>query len=374
MSTPRNPTEEFARLYNDTDGFPHLCDVAAALGLSYQTVRNTASVLKRRKERGEDVPELISRRGKAAHIREEGTEHRTIETVLPDTGEPINELLERIFQANDRYAAHHYAKSVIEIRVRFPGPYGVVGLPDHHLNNIGTNARQAFADAELVAKHPHLFAVGIGDWIDNFIVGRLERERRKDVMSHADSWRILEHYVAILAAKIIAAISGNHLDWSTEAGGVDLMKKMFETHGLGAVYDTDEVRVRLTSPCGRQFMHLARHKYKGNSRFNSLHAIMVHILERWQGEDVIWGGHIHQAGHAELEKQWQGESRVVHGIQLGAYKQIDGYARREHFRPNVPFLTPVTIHDPATGETIFFSDVQKGVKYLDMLRKERGLA
>ncbi len=77
-------------------------------------------------------------------------------------------------------------------------------------------------------------------------------------MSHGDAWRLLEHYVAILAPKLIAAISGNHMDWSTEAGGVDIMKRLFAGYGLGAVYDTDEVRVRLTSPGGASFNHLAR--------------------------------------------------------------------------------------------------------------------
>jgi len=371
-TTTTTKWEAFAEVYNDIARYPTLADVAAALEYSYQTVRNYAVMLRRMKANGEDVPELVSR--KATPVTPAGVEHRTIETELPAYEEPIEDLLKRAMATNERYAEYHHAKAVIDVRVTFPGPYGVVGLPDHHLNNIGTNLVRAFKDAELVASHPHLFAVGIGDWIDNFIVGRLERERRKDIMSHSDSWRLLEHYVAILGPKLIAAISGNHMDWSTEAGGVDIMKKMFADLGLGAIYDTDEVRVRLTSPGGRQFMHLARHKYKGNSRFNSMHSIVVHILERWQGEDVIWGGHIHQAGHSSLEKQWMGESRVVHGVQLGAYKQIDGYARREHFRPNVPFLTPVTIHDPATGETTFFEDVNKGVKFLELLRREQGLA
>jgi hypothetical protein len=367
MAAPKFTPERFAEVYNDTARFPDLAAVAAELGVGYQTVRNYATMYRRRRGEGEAVPELTSRKTPAPVA--DGTS-RTIETQLPAYEEPIEDLIKRATEHNARYAQHHEAKAIIDVSVKFPGPYGVVGLPDHHLNNIGTNLAAAFDDAHLIADHPHLFAVGIGDWIDNFIVGRLERERRKDVMSHSDAWRLLEHYVAILAPKLIAAISGNHMDWSTEAGGVDLMKRLFAGYGLGAVYDTDEVRVRLTSPGGATFTHLARHKYKGNSRFNSMHAIMVHILERWQGEDVIWGGHIHQAGHASLEKQWLGRSRVVHGIQLGAYKQIDGYARREHFRPNVPFLTPVTIHDPASGRTIFFDDVREGVRYLDMLRGE----
>lgn len=117
---------------------------------------------------------------------------------------------------------------------------------------------------------------------------------------------------------------------------------------------------------------MARHKYRGNSRFNSVHAITVWILENWQGEDVVWGGHIHVAGHTSIEKTWMGERRVVHGVQLGAYKAHDSYAKREAFRQNTPFLTPMTVHVPETGETLFFEDMYRGIQVLDMLRRSYG--
>jgi hypothetical protein len=51
----------FAAAYNDTVRFPNLTEVALELGISYQTVRNKASILKGKAKRGEDVPILISR-------------------------------------------------------------------------------------------------------------------------------------------------------------------------------------------------------------------------------------------------------------------------------------------------------------------------
>jgi hypothetical protein len=365
--------QDFAEVYNNISGFPTLSDVAHKLGLAYKTVKNKATMLRRLAEDDASLPKLVSRAGAAAEPREIGAEFRTIETRPEPYAEPIEELLKRAIGATERYDRFHDQKNCIDIRIKTPGPYGVVGLPDHHLNNIGTQLKRAFDDAYTIAQHPALYAVGIGDWLDNFIVGFLERERRKDIMSHPDSWRLLEHYVEVLAPKLVVAISGNHMDWTTSAGGVDVMKKMLEDKGLGAIYDPDQVRVRLVSPNGQAFTHLARHKYRGNSRFNSVHAITVHILENWQGEDVVWGGHIHVAGHASIEKRWMGQSRVVHGIQLGAYKKHDSYATREAFRPNVPFLVPMTVHVPETGETLFFDDMKRGIEVLDMLRAKAGL-
>jgi hypothetical protein len=60
-SSRTDADEAFARIYNDTDRFPNLTDVALELGISYQTVRNKSSILKGRAKRGEDVPVLISR-------------------------------------------------------------------------------------------------------------------------------------------------------------------------------------------------------------------------------------------------------------------------------------------------------------------------
>lgn len=60
MQVPEH-TARFTEVYNNKEAFPTLIDVALELGVSYQTVRNHACVLKGRRRRGEDIPELISR-------------------------------------------------------------------------------------------------------------------------------------------------------------------------------------------------------------------------------------------------------------------------------------------------------------------------
>lgn len=53
--------DRFVAAYNDKDTYPNLTDVAVALEISYQTVRNRSSVLRARRRAGEDVPVLINR-------------------------------------------------------------------------------------------------------------------------------------------------------------------------------------------------------------------------------------------------------------------------------------------------------------------------
>lgn len=51
----------FATIYNNVEKYPTMADVAHALGLSYQTVRNRASEVRRAKQHDEGYPELVSR-------------------------------------------------------------------------------------------------------------------------------------------------------------------------------------------------------------------------------------------------------------------------------------------------------------------------
>ncbi|PZR92233.1 MAG: hypothetical protein DI537_13680 [Stutzerimonas stutzeri] len=53
--------QRFVEVYNDKESYPVLADVALELGLSYQTIRNRATILRSRAKRGDDVPSLVSR-------------------------------------------------------------------------------------------------------------------------------------------------------------------------------------------------------------------------------------------------------------------------------------------------------------------------
>lgn len=61
MSEDLPHDEKFAKIYNNKDKYPTIRDVALALGRSKKTIRNYSSILRRRKERGEKVPDLIWR-------------------------------------------------------------------------------------------------------------------------------------------------------------------------------------------------------------------------------------------------------------------------------------------------------------------------
>lgn len=370
MQSFRERVEEFARAYNDVATNPNLAAVAERLGVTVKTVKNRAAEIRGRRQNGEDVPELVSRAGRAAQPVD--FSKREVEFgELPDPDEDVNSLLARAIEHNERQQHYHEAKRVVDVRVKTPGPIGIAGIPDQHLNNPGTRLRKAFDDARLIAETPGLYGVSIGDSLDNFIIGRLERARRKDVMSHSDSWRLQEHYFSIIAEKLLISIGGNHNDWIEKLGGLDILKMQFRDLGIDATYHPVQQRVRVTTPNGNRFVHFARHGYPGKSKYHATHGILTWMLERWQGEDVFWGGHIHTSGYMMLQRDWMGEKRVVHGVQLSSYKKIDAYAIEGGFRECDTFTTPMVIHEE-NGTTTFHADIEEGVDILRYKRRKAG--
>lgn len=359
---------KFARAYNDTTTYPTLADVASELGMAYKTVTNFAGQLRRLRKNGEEVPELNDRAGTAKLSYR--PQDREVEFPEPPAAEePIEDLLDRAMRHNERVAALHDWKKVVPVKVKHDGPVGIVGLPDQHLNNVGTQLRRAFSDAEKIAKTPGVYGIAIGDTLDNFILGRLERERRKDVMSHTDAMRIQDHYFELLHDKLVAVIGGNHNDWIQNLGGYDALSGTLERLGIKGIYDSVEMRVMLELPNGAQFHHFIRHNFPGQSQFHPTHGILKWALQNWQGEDCIWGGHIHQSGYMRISQGHMGEAKTVHGIQLSSYKKIDNYARTAGFRVNDTFTTPMVIHDPATMKTTWYEDIDEGLDVLAFKRR-----
>lgn len=88
----------FADAFNDVENFPDLKKVADHLGLTYQTVRNKAVVLRSLRELGADVPEIINRRGASEpeeptaedHAKKRARElQREVRTLLRRSAYPV---------------------------------------------------------------------------------------------------------------------------------------------------------------------------------------------------------------------------------------------------------------------------------------------
>ena len=140
---------------------------------------------------------------------------------IPSEDRSLDEIIQAAITKHDRVATARRAKLNALIPIKCQGPFGIVFVPDRHMESPGSHLGLIFDHAKRMAATDGLFINDLGDSIDNFIIGKLERARRDTVVTVTEAWLLVEEYFKIVKDRLIAAISGNHLDWTTMMGGVD---------------------------------------------------------------------------------------------------------------------------------------------------------
>ena len=289
---------------------------------------------------------------------------------VPDIVRDPKTIIRMAAEHQKRVQAHFHAKQHSVIPVKIDGPFGVTIIPDQHLDNPGTNIALAFEHVELIAKTEGLFAIEVGDSIDNFLIGKHAEARAEHVITHSESWGLTEYYHKIVGPKLLAALSGNHLDWTKLYGGVDHLQALLRLNDIHALYDADELFFEIESPNKYKWKYGMRHFFQGASLYNAAHSIARYAMSHaYRGEAVIVAGHKHVAGYNLIESRGQ----TVHCVQVGSYKNrdYDDYCRTKGFLAQHAFLCPVMIHEPATGNTTFLKEVEEAVPYLKFLRSKK---
>lgn len=216
--------------------------------------------------------------------------------------------------------------------IRFSnGPACIVFISDLHLGGSGTNYPRIRRDIEIAREIPNAGVFLVGDLVDNFVIQKLAEARHESRLAISDEWVMAEHVMSMLGPKLVACVAGNHDEWARRLGGVDVLRSLTARVRKGVIYDTDEaiVTIRVGDASWRV---RARHKWLGSSIYNAIHG--QGRAARWDNNaDIYVGGHTHRGA---LYGTLNVGDRLVHGIQLGAYKEIDAYQRREGFAMAAP--------------------------------------
>lgn len=218
-------------------------------------------------------------------------------------------------------------------RVVFNAPaVMLVFAGDQHLGNAGTDYEHCYHEAELVRDTPGMAAWLCGDLLDNFIIGKLRQARDDARLSIPDEWALVRRYLRIVGPKLIGATAGNHDAWTKLLAGVDYFRDVLTQINPTALYDTDDSRVTIVvgGEQGHAFKARIRHKWRGSSIYNVTHGQERATLfdEDGEGVDLVVGAHTHTAGVARGFTRG-GASKLA--VQVGSYKRVDGYAKREGF-------------------------------------------
>ena len=290
---------------------------------------------------------------------------------MPPVVRPVDELIASAITHRERLQANMRTKHNAVLPLHNGGkPFGVALIPDQHMDNPGSNLKLIFSHAELIARTDGLYAVELGDSIDNFIIGKLEAARRSHIISVPEAWSLSESYHKIFAHKLLAAISGNHTEWTNKLGGADYMAEVLHRAGVKALYDADELYFSIRSDNKQTWKYGVRHFFQGGSLWNAAHSVSRYAMSHaYRNEDVVVAGHRHVAGYQIVESR----GTTVHCVQTGSYKDrdLDDYCRTRGFMSQHAFLMPVMVHFPETRKSVFFPEIEDAIPYLKYLRGKK---
>ncbi len=228
------------------------------------------------------------------------------------------------------------------------GPIALVFMADLHLGSDGTDYERIEREIDIIDNTPGMYAVGVGDWLDNFIVGKLTMIRIDGTPFRvSEEWALVRHALRRLAPKLVASVAGNHDNWTHAVAGIDYLREVHqEIVGRHILYGHDELCFEVLVG-DALFPIKARHKWRGNSALNPTQGI-----ERDAKMDGSYffkvgvGAHTHASGVA---REFNNRGQTALACLCGAYKREDDYAIASGFpRPNDGTAVAVILNDDGT--------------------------
>lgn len=286
-----------------------------------------------------------------------------IQGVTPDRELPIDDIWRAAFNAQTQ--AFEIAERRRNQSITLPNePVAIAFLSDWHIGSSGTDYKSLRTDCETIRDTDGMYVISHGDNRDNWIVGKLAGIQRGQAINFDAELALEEDVYHILGSKLIVEVSGNHDAWTRKIAGFDRVRELLRS--IPCLYDPNQVVFTLQHGAISRRV-CVRHKWKGNSIFNSTHAIET----SWErmGVDFDWGigGHTH-IGTFCREFIRHGKRRCA--ILTGAYKLIDGFGEEIGFAPTANTGCGAMVLHP-DGREWFFARLSEAAEFVTYLRSMR---
>lgn len=278
--------------------------------------------------------------------------------------EPEDAFLARMIGTATRSVHKAHAQRHARLRIASREPVAVSLSSDWHVSPHGTDLRGLMAYADFVAATPRLYALAVGDLLDNPI-----KHKGGNPGQIADDLRMLDLLVGRFRGKLLGTTSGNHDDWSKVLAGTDHLLQLAKRHRIH--YAPDEILwdVQIVDPddadhVTASYFIATRHQWRRNSNLNPCHACWTW----WQEEGLNWPVHpdVLAIGHnhiAAVESR-QFDQRDVWALRMGAWQIDSSYARAKGFARYRPTAPTVVLPPTRGSRVVAFADPQEAVRYM----------
>ncbi len=258
----------------------------------------------------------------------------------------------------ERAEAQRHAR----IRIASDRPITITLCSDAHVSPHGTDMASLLQYADFVGATPDVYALGMGDWLDNPI-----KHKGGNVGQIADDLRMLDILVGRFRGKLLGTTSGNHDDWSKVLAGTDHLATLAKRHRIH--YAPDELLwvVEIVNPHDADevtatYRIHTRHQWRRGSALNPGHACWTW----WQEEGPNWS-HIPDVlaighNHVSVVESRQYQARDMWALRPGTFQIDSSFARAKGFG-RYRATTPAVVLPPRQGRVVCFADPEDGVRF-----------
>lgn len=360
MPTRALTVEDCHRAVTAWNKTPHLtyAEVARKIGMSSETFTRH---VKFAAERGAHV-EPPTNSYTLKHGQPKHTEYEIPD--MPDDDLDIEEIIGQRKREFAQKKKHEEATKLIPIRIKIPGPIGILHFGDPHVDDDGTDIAAIEQHSDLT-RQEGIFGANVGD-TTNAWVGRLARLYGDQNTSRKRAIKIAEWFIR--RTNWIYMVGGNHDGWAGEDDPIKWIARQ-----ASALYRPSEARLEVTFPRGAPFTINARHDFAGSSMYNPAHGPMkaIHMGVR---DDLSTCGHRHVSGYGVLKDPASG--KTCHALQIGSYKLYDRFAKDKGFRdqslgPAALTIIRPELHAAHPDRCKVYWDPHEGADVLKFYRKKK---
>lgn len=292
---------------------------------------------------------------------------RCITGIVPaDDIVPVDELWREAIDRQGK-TAKRIAKKRLGQRVAIPAngkPFAIAMLSDVHFGNPGTDYVSVKRDAEIIQATEGMYAIYHGDGLSNWIMSKLMHLQRNQVLELDGEIQLFSAWLTTLSGSLVAAVSGNHDNWTYLLSGIDIVRRALE--GVRCLYDRNEVVFDLAYGKVTKTLKV-RHAWKYGSVFNVTHGIEVGWERGGDEFDIGLGGHTHIATVCRPFYR-HGIKRLA--VLTGTYIVDDSYGRQLGLAKSVGSGCGAILFYP-NGQMEFFDNLEICADFLTWLRNRK---